>query len=189
MSKFFKNASLPSAVLLSVTLVLATRAVAANALETGIIPQQPSASSKPSASSLNAIALQNSAGGAIAQSTQEINTPSQEAEVSEPLDIKPTDSTAQSVPSTVERYGCLSGYSDSEASKDRSADRTYQGNQPLSRYEFAAALNACLNQVEKLINSNTADRVTQEDLAVPKRQLETLQSDLERLQMRLDGLD
>lgn len=188
MSKFFKTASLPSAVLLSVTLVLATRAVAANALETGIIPQQPSASSKPSASSLNAIALQNSAGGAIAQSTQEINTPSQEAEVSEPLDIKPTDSTAQSVPSTVERYGCVSGYSDSEALL-RSADRTYRGNQPLSRYEFAAALNACLNQVEKLINSNTADRVTQEDLAVPKRQLETLKSDLERLRMRLDGLD
>lgn len=188
MPKFFKNASLPSAVLLSVTLVLATRAVAANALETGIIPEQLSASSKPSASSLNAISIQNSAGGAIAQSSQEINAPSQEAEVSEPLDIKPTDSTAQSVPSTVERYGCVSGYSDSEALL-RSADRTYQGNQPLSRYEFAAALNACLNQVEKLINSNSADRVTQEDLAVPKHQLETLKSELERLRMRLDGLE
>ncbi len=188
MLKFFKNASLSSAVLLSITLVLATRTVAANVLETGIIPQA-TASSKQPATSKEAIALQDSTQSAIAQSTQEINTPSQEAEVSEPLDIKPTGSTAQSVPSTVERYGCVSGYSDSEASKERSADRTYQGNQPLSRYEFAAALNACLNQVEKLINSNTADRVTQEDLAVPKRQLETLKSDLERLQMRLDGLD
>lgn len=187
MSKLFKNASLSSAVLLSITLVLATRTVAANVLETGIIPQA-TASSKQPATFKEAIALQNNPGGAIAQSTQEINTPSQEAEVSEPLDIKPTDSTAQSVPSTVERYGCLSGYSDREALL-RSADRTYQGNQPLSRYEFAAALNACLNQVEKLINSNTADRVTQEDLAVPKRQLETLKSDLERLRMRLDGLD
>ena len=41
------------------------------------------------------------------------------------------------IPSPTERYGCLSGNS----------DRTFQGNQPVTRYEFAAGLNACLNQV------------------------------------------
>lgn len=101
------------------------------------------------------------------------------AEVSKPSAIKLTDSTAQSVPSSIERYGCLSGY----------GDRTYQGNRPLTRYEFAAAVDACLNQVEQLINKSTGDRATKEDLAVTQRQLETLRSELERLRMRVDGLD
>lgn len=101
------------------------------------------------------------------------------AQIPDPSDIKPTDSTSQSVPSQAGRYGCLSGYS----------DRTYQGDRPISRYEFAAALNACLNQLNQLIDSKTSDRATQEDLAVPKRQLETLKSELERLRMRVDSLD
>ncbi len=110
------------------------------------------------------------------------------AQVPDPSNINPTDSTAQSVPSTPEHYGCLSGYGDSEALL-RSADRTYQGDRPISRYEFAAVLNACLNQLNQGINRNTGDRATQEDLAVPKRQLETLKSELERLRMRVDSLD
>jgi len=101
------------------------------------------------------------------------------AEVSAPSDTQPANSTAQSVPLTAERYGCFSGY----------RERTYQGERPLSRYEFAAGLNSCLNQVNQLINSNTSDRVPQEELAVPKRQLETLKSELERLRMRVDSLD
>jgi hypothetical protein len=168
MSKFLKDALLPSAVILSVTLVLSTR-TAAFETGTGRSLEQTVASSTRSARPLNA----------IAQSTQEISTPNQDAEVSELTDIKPTDSTAQSVPPTVERYGCVSGYN----------DRTYQGNQPVSRYEFAAALNACLNQVNQLINATTADRATQEDLAVPKRQLETLKLELDRLRMQVDELD
>jgi transposase-like protein len=101
------------------------------------------------------------------------------AEVSAPSDTQAANSTAQSVPLTAERYGCFSGY----------RERTYQGERPLSRYEFAAGLNSCLNQVNQLINSNTSDRVTQEELAVPKRQLETLKPELERLRMRVDSLD
>ncbi len=128
MLKLSNRVSLPSAVILGVTLVLATPAVAE-------VPQQP--------------------------------------------DTKPADSTVQSVPSPEERYGCVSGYGDS----------TYQGDRPLSRYEFAAALNACLNQLNQQIDRNTSDRATQEDLAVPKRQLETLGTDLERLRMRVDSLD
>ncbi|GAB4196438.1 MAG: hypothetical protein Fur006_43940 [Coleofasciculaceae cyanobacterium] len=106
-------------------------------------------------------------------------TPTVAAEVSQPSDTKPTDSTAQTVPSEKERYGCLSGYEDG----------TYQGDRPISRYEFAASLNACLNQFNQLINNNTAQRATKDDLAATTRQLETLRSELERLQMRLDGLD
>jgi transposase-like protein len=135
MFKFSRTVSLPSIVLLGITLALATRAVAADA------PQTQS----------------NSA----------------------PVEVKSTDSMAQSQQLPTERYGCFSGY----------RERTYQGERPLSRYEFAAGLNSCLNQVNQLINSNTSDRVTQEELAVPKRQLETLKSELERLRMRVDSLD
>jgi hypothetical protein len=176
MSKLSKNVQ-PITVVLGISLVLTTSAVAANAIEAGKISDRTAASSEQSASSLEP----------IAQSTQQINAPSQKAEVPERSDVKSTDSTAQTLPSTPERYGCVSGYGDGEA--QRSAERTYQGDRPLSRYEFAAALNACLNRVEQLIDSNTSDRATQEDLAVPKRQLETLRSDLERLRMRVDRLD
>lgn len=91
----------------------------------------------------------------------------------------PNNPTSQSVPPSTERYGCLSGNS----------DRTYQGNQPVTRYEFAAGLNACLNQVEQLINNPAANRVTQEGLAVPTSQLETYKLELERLRNRIDKLD
>jgi ABC-type phosphate transport system auxiliary subunit len=101
------------------------------------------------------------------------------AEVSAPFNITPTNSTAQAVLSETERYGCLNGYEDG----------TYQGDRPISRYEFAASLNACLNQLNQLIDNNTAQRATKDDLAATTRQLETLRSELERLQMRLDGLD
>ncbi|MEW5859713.1 MAG: hypothetical protein AB1861_20390 [Cyanobacteriota bacterium] len=83
------------------------------------------------------------------------------------------------MPSPTERYGCLSGNS----------DRTYQGNQPVTRYEFAAGLNTCLNQVEQLINNPATNRVTQEGLAVPTSQLETYRLELERLRNRVDKLD
>ncbi|MBD2742477.1 hypothetical protein [Coleofasciculus sp. FACHB-1120] len=83
------------------------------------------------------------------------------------------------IPSPTERYGCLIGNS----------DRTFQGNQPVTRYEFAAGLNTCLNQVEQLINNPAANRVTQEGLAVPTSQLETYRLELERLRNRIDKLN
>lgn len=101
------------------------------------------------------------------------------AQVFNPSDTQPTDSTVQSAPSRTERYGCLSGYNDG----------SYRGNATLTRYEFAAAVNACLNQIDRLTNSRRANLATQEDLATTKRELETLRSELESLQRRLDGLD
>lgn len=168
MSKLFQNIPLPSAIILGVTLVLATRAVAADAPETGIIQPQ-TATSLQVASPIRL----------LAQSPQESTVPSQGVNVFQPSDLNPTNSTAQSPSSLIERYGCMLGYSDG----------TFRGDRPVSRYEFAATLNACLNQVNQLINANTGDRVTQKDLAAPKRQLETLGSELERLRMRVDRLD
>jgi len=56
-------------------------------------------------------------------------------------DVSPTDWAYEALRSLVDRYGCISGF----------PNQTYRGNQPLSRYEFAAGLNSCLNQIERLI--------------------------------------
>ncbi|NEQ26682.1 MAG: S-layer homology domain-containing protein [Microcoleus sp. SIO2G3] len=163
MSTFFKNIQLPGVVILGISLMLATRTTAAE-IETGRVPDQTLAFSVQSASVHEA----------IAQSTL-----TQETGIFGQSDVNSPNSTSQSSPSPAEGYGCVSGYDDG----------TFQGDQPISRYEFAAGLNACLNRVEQLINGSTADLATQEDLAVSKRQLENMRIELERLQMRVDGVD
>jgi hypothetical protein len=75
--------------------------------------------------------------------------------VSQLSDVKPTDWAFQALQSVVERYGCLVGY----------PDRTYRGNRALTRYEFAVGLNACLDRVNELIATSTAEIVKKEDLA------------------------
>ncbi len=54
-------------------------------------------------------------------------------------DVSPTDWSYQALRSLVENYGCIVGY----------PDRTYRGDRPLSRDEFAAGLNACMEQLER----------------------------------------
>ncbi|NEP46967.1 MAG: S-layer homology domain-containing protein, partial [Okeania sp. SIO2H7] len=76
--------------------------------------------------------------------------------VSQLSDVEPTDWAFQALQSLVERYGCIAGY----------PDGTYRGNRAMTRYEFAAGLNACLDRVTELIAASTADLVTREDLAL-----------------------
>ncbi|MBE9007055.1 carbohydrate porin [Fortiea sp. LEGE XX443] len=99
--------------------------------------------------------------------------------VSQLSDVQPTDWAFQALQSLVERYGCIAGYPNS----------TYRGNRALTRYEFAAGLNACLNRVNELISSSTADLVTKEDLAT----LQKLQTDfadtLAAIRGRVDSLE
>lgn len=61
--------------------------------------------------------------------------------VSQLRDVQPTDWAFSALQSLVERYGCIAGY----------PDGTYRGDRPLSRYEFAAGLNACLDRVNEFI--------------------------------------
>jgi hypothetical protein len=76
--------------------------------------------------------------------------------VSQLSDVKPTDWAFQSLQTLVERYGCIAGY----------PDATYRGNRALSRYEFAAGLNACMNRISELIATGSNELVNREDLAV-----------------------
>jgi hypothetical protein len=99
--------------------------------------------------------------------------------VSQLSDVRPTDWAFQALQSLVERYGCIVGY----------PDRTYRGNQALSRYEFAAGLNACLDRVNELIAAGTADLVKKEDLLALQRLQEEFAAELATLRGRVDALE
>src|SRR4028118_1657885 len=105
-----------------------------------------------------------------AAQSPDVASMNQVTSVSQLSDVRPTDWAFQALQSLVERYGCIAGY----------PDGTYRGNRALTRYEFAAGLNACLDQVTKLIGSSTANFVTQEDLAVLQRLQEEFAAELAR---------
>lgn len=94
-------------------------------------------------------------------------------------DVSPGDWAFEALRSLVERYGCIVGY----------PDGTYRGNRALTRYEFAAGLNACLNQIERLIASATADFVRREDLETLQRLVQEFQAELATLGTRVDNLE
>jgi len=99
--------------------------------------------------------------------------------VSQFTDVKPTDWAFQALQSLVERYGCIVGY----------PDKTYRGNRALTRYEFAAGLNACLDKIQELIAAATADFVKKEDLEVVKRLQEEFTAELAMLRGRVGALE
>ena len=94
-------------------------------------------------------------------------------------DVQPTDWAFQALQSLVERYGCIAGY----------PDGTYRGNRAMTRFEFAAGLNACLDRITELIASATSDLVTREDLAVLQRLQEEFAAELAALRGRVDSLE
>ena len=99
--------------------------------------------------------------------------------VSQLSDVQPTDWAFGALQSLVERYGCIAGYPDS----------TYRGNRALTRYEFAAGLNACLDRVNELIATATNESVTREDLTTLQRLQEEFAPELASLRGRVDALE
>ena len=99
--------------------------------------------------------------------------------VSQLSDVRPTDWAFQALQSLVERYGCIVGY----------PDRTFRGSQALTRYEFAAGLNSCLDRVNELIAAGTADLVRKEDLAALQKLQEEYGAELATLRGRVDTLE
>ncbi|WP_427156888.1 iron uptake porin [Aliinostoc sp. HNIBRCY26] len=104
---------------------------------------------------------------------------SQVTSVSQLSDVQPTDWAFQALQSLVERYGCIAGYPNS----------TFRGERAMTRYEFAAGLNACLNRINELIGTSTADLVTKEDLATLQKLQEEFAEGLAELRGRVDGLE
>lgn len=107
------------------------------------------------------------------------NTMAQVTSVSQLSDVQPTDWAFQALQSLVERYGCIAGY----------PDGTFRGNRALTRYEFAAGLNACLDRVNELIATATADTVNKQDLATLQKLQEDFIAELATLRGRVDTLE
>ncbi|MBO9999092.1 MAG: carbohydrate porin [Cyanobacteria bacterium SID2] len=97
--------------------------------------------------------------------------------VSQLSDVQPTDWAFQALQSLVERYGCIAGYPDS----------TYRGNTFMTRYEFAAGLNACLDQIVSLIGGG--ESIDPADLATIRRLQEEFTAELAALRGRVDNLE
>jgi hypothetical protein len=104
--------------------------------------------------------------------TEEESAQGQVTSVSQLSDVQPTDWAYQALQSLVERYGCIAGY----------PNGTFRGNRAATRYELAAALNACLDQI--------SDRfATKEDLEAVKALQEEFKAELATLKGRVDSLE
>ncbi|WP_013322032.1 iron uptake porin [Gloeothece verrucosa] len=102
---------------------------------------------------------------------------SQVNNVNQLRDVEPTAWAYEALRSLVERYGCIVGY----------PDRTFRGDRALTRWEFAAGLNACLNVLERLIQEGVA--VVREDLEKLKRLADEFAAELAALGARIDNLE
>jgi hypothetical protein len=109
--------------------------------------------------------------------SQETSQTSQITNVSALRDVSPQDWAYEALNSLVKRYGCIVGY----------PDRTFRGNRALSRWEFAAGLNTCINALERLLQENVA--VLREDLDKLKRLAQNFEQELKVLGTKIDNLE
>lgn len=87
-------------------------------------------------------------------------------------DVQPTDWAYQALASLVEKYGCIAGY----------PDGTFRGNRAATRFELAAALNACLDVI--------SDRsVTKDELAILRQLMTEFATELALVQGWVNQLD
>lgn len=100
----------------------------------------------------------------------------QVSEVTELTDVSPDDWAYQALASLVEEYGCIEGY----------PDLTYRGDRFMTRYEFAAGLNSCLDAIRFLIADND---ISAEDIATIQRLQEEFAAELAELGGRVDALE
>jgi hypothetical protein len=142
-------------------------------------PEQISQSTAPNATSQalpNALQQINQYS---AEGTDSENAAAQVTSVSQLSDVRPTDWAFQALQSLVERYGCIAGY----------PDGTFRGNRAMTRYEFAAGLNACLDKVNELIKGGARGLATKEDLASVQKLQEEFAAELATLRGRVDALE
>lgn len=115
----------------------------------------------------------------VEESPEADDSMSQVNNVSQLRDVRPGDWAYEALRELVERYGCIAGY----------PDGSFRGNRAMTRYEFAAGLRACLNQIEKLIAGNTTGFVSKTDLEALRRLTGEFQAELTALGTRVDKLE
>jgi hypothetical protein len=96
--------------------------------------------------------------------------------VAELSDIQPNDWSYQALKLLVERYGVFSAY----------PDRKFRGNQPMTRYEFAAALAATIDKVEGLLANAISDEYVRQDAITIRRLQKEYASVLKEVRDRID---
>ncbi len=102
----------------------------------------------------------------------EDDTFGQVTDVNQLSDVLPTDWAFQALQALITRWGCIAGY----------PDGTFKGQQSATRFELAAALNACLD--------SAADKfATKEELEIVKRLQEEFAAELAILKGRVDQLE
>ena len=102
---------------------------------------------------------------------------SQITNVNQLRDVSPTDWAYEALLSLSERYGCIAGF----------PNNTYRGSKPLTRYEFAAGLNSCLNQIERLIAEG--ETVSNRDVSTLQRLSRDFADQLKALNGKVSNLE
>ncbi|NEO85884.1 MAG: iron uptake porin [Spirulina sp. SIO3F2] len=94
-------------------------------------------------------------------------------------DVNPGDWAYEALQNLVSRYACIEGY----------PNGTFRGNRALTRYEFAAALNACWQVMERTL-IEVGDRfATQDDLEALNRLMAEFEAELTALNAQVDDLE
>ncbi|MCL2923627.1 MAG: iron uptake porin [Trichodesmium sp. MAG_R04] len=119
----------------------------------------------------------------------EYNQLNQPSEISFPLervnsvnqlsDVLLTDWAYSALQGLAERYGCLLA----------SPYATFGGNRAISRYEFAASLNECLQVIQSLIEEFDEGYISQEDLAKSQRLQKDFAIEIADVKSRLNVLE
>jgi porin len=94
-------------------------------------------------------------------------------------DVQPKDWAFQALQQLVERYGCIAGY----------PNRSFLGTRALTRSEFAAGLNACLDKINEQIGSDQSDIAKQKDLVILQKLQSDFESELKALKERTAQLE
>jgi hypothetical protein len=113
-----------------------------------------------SAADLNLDGINKYAGPSAAKSQSQVTS------ISQFSDVQPTEWAYQALSNLVEQYGCVAGY----------PDGTFRGKKPLSRWEAAALLNACLDRITEVTDEL-------------RRLMKEFEAELAVLKGRVDGLE
>ncbi|HLP90643.1 MAG TPA: iron uptake porin [Nostocaceae cyanobacterium] len=96
--------------------------------------------------------------------------------VSQLRDIDPQDWAYEALKNLIEKYNCIDG----------NADGFYLGDRNITRYEFAAGLNSCLEKITLLTNTG---EIKEDDLNIIQQLQNQFSSELTALSTKIDSLE
>ncbi len=92
-------------------------------------------------------------------------------------DVTPNDWAYQALRKLINNYRCIAGYD----------DKTFKGDRNINRYEFAAALSACVQRME--MSNRERLQANQEDIAQIERLQKEFAEELTQINNEVDNLD